>query len=503
MEIKAVASDIAKVKADAIIINFFEGTDQLEGDIANIDKALDGAISQLIGQGEIKGKLKEVTLIHSLGKLPASRVVVVGLGKKQELSQDKIRGAVAEACRLLRQKGVENIATIPLGAGIASISLEGSGRAIAEGALLGLYTFRQHITKAAEHGEIKEFTIVGADNTKIPLLEQRCNEGRILAEATNLARDMVNEPANYETPSRMAETAAKLAESYGLEFSVLNREQMQEMGMGALLGVAQGSQQPPKFIILHYRGSDSSELDVVLAGKGITFDSGGISIKPSEGMGEMKGDMAGGAAVIAAMSAIAQLKPKINVTAFVPATENLPSGSALKPGDILTAMNGKTIEIISTDAEGRLILADALNYAKKLEAKAIVDVATLTGACRIALGDICTGAFSNNQELVTKVIAAGTEAGERIWQLPMYEEYKEQNKSDVADIKNVGGRYAGAITAAQFLAEFAGDTPWVHLDIAGTNLIEKEQGWLVKGATGVPVRTLVNLVLYLTTPQKK
>ena len=267
--------------------------------------------------------------------------------------------------------------------------------------------------------------------------------------------------------------------------------------MGALLGVAQGSQQPPKFIVLRYKGGDSKETDMALIGKGITFDSGGISIKPSEGMGEMKGDMAGGAAVMAAISAIAQLKPKTNVMALIPATENLPGGSALKPGDILTAMDSKTIEIISTDAEGRLALADALGYAKKHGAKSIVDVATLTGAMRVALGDICTGAFGNNQELIDKVIAAGAEAGEKIWQMPMYEEYKEQNKSEVADIKNTGGRYGGAITAAQFVAEFAGDTPWVHLDIAGTSMTDKQRNYLVKGATGVPVRTLVNLALSL------
>ncbi|MCK5433714.1 MAG: leucyl aminopeptidase, partial [Dehalococcoidales bacterium] len=262
-------------------------------------------------------------------------------------------------------------------------------------------------------------------------------------------------------------------------------------------GVAQGSRQPPKFIVLHYRGGASNEINVALVGKGITFDSGGISIKPSEGMAEMKGDMAGGAAVMAAIGALAQLKPKVNVVAIIPATENLPSENALKPGDILTAMNGKTIEIISTDAEGRLILADALGYARKIGAKSVVDVATLTGACHVALGDICSGAFGNNQELVDRVIAAGAEAGELIWQMPMYDEYKEQIKSDAADIKNVGGKYGGAISAAQFIAEFAGDTPWVHLDIAGTSMSEKERAYLVKGATGVPVRTLVNLVLSL------
>jgi leucyl aminopeptidase len=318
-----------------------------------------------------------------------------------------------------------------------------------------------------------------------------------MAEATNLARDMVNEPANHMTPSQMAETAKKLAETCDLELTVLEREQMQELGMGALLGVAQGSRQPPKFMVLHYKGGDSGEIDVALLGKGVTFDSGGISIKPSAKMGEMKGDMAGGAAVMAAISAIARLKPKINVMAVIPATENLLSENALKPGDILTAMSGKTIEIISTDAEGRLALADALGYVRKFGAKFMIDVATLTGACRVALGDVCTGAFTNNQELVDKIITAGAEAGELIWQMPMYDQYKEQNKSDVADIKNVGGRLAGASTAAQFLAEFAGDTPWVHLDIAGTSMTDKEKNYLVKGATGVPVRTLVNLVLSL------
>jgi len=502
VEIKVIVSDIDKIKAGAIIVNFFEGVEHLDGDIATIDKALDGAISQLISQGEIKGKISEITIIHSLGKLTADRVVVAGLGKQTELTLDKVRGAVAETCRRLRQKGVDSIATTAQGAGIANISPETAAQAVTEGVLLGTYTFRKHITTEAEYGEINQFLIVTSNQAELPLLEQGCYKGRILAEATNLARDMVNEPANYMTPSHMADMATKLAETYGLKISVLEREQMQELGMGALLGVTQGSQQPPKFIILRYQGSDSAEIDMALVGKGITFDSGGISIKPSEKMGEMKGDMAGGAAVMAAISAIAQLKPKINVMTVVPATENLPGGNALKPGDILTAINGKTIEIISTDAEGRLILADALGYAKKLGAKLMVDVATLTGACRVALGDICSGSFGNNQELVDKVIAAGAEAGELIWQMPMYEQYKEQNKSEVADIKNTGGRYAGAITAAQFLAEFVGDTPWVHLDIAGPSMSDKERTYLVKGATGVPVRTLVNFTLSLAKSRK-
>ena len=497
MEINVIAGDIAKIEAGAIVVNIFEGMARPDGDTASVDKALDGAITHLISQGEIKGKLNETTLIHSLGKLPAARVVVVGLGKQEELTQDKVRGAIAATCRLLRRKGIDSIATIAQGAGIGGITLEDAAQAIAEGALLGLYSFRRHKTKNNENGEIKELTIVDADTIKVPGLEQGSQKGNILAEATNIARDMVNEPANYMTPANMAEKAKELAEAYGLKLDVLEREQMQELGMGALLGVAQGSRQPPKFIVLNYRGADSDEADVALVGKGITFDSGGISLKPSAGMGDMKGDMAGGAAVMAAMAAIAQLKPKINVMALVGATENLPGGSALKPADVLTAMGGKTIEVENTDAEGRLTLADALGYAKKEGAKQIVDVATLTGAMTIALGTICTGAFTNNQELVNRVIAAGAEAGEKIWQMPMYKEYKEQNKSDVADIRNTGGRAAGSITAAQFVGEFAGDTPWVHLDIAGTSMSDKERSYLVKGATGVPVRTLVNLVLSL------
>ncbi len=503
MEINVIVGDIAGIAADAIMVNHFEGMKNPDGETAAVDRALDGAISQLIKQGEIKGKANEITMVHSFGKLPAARVVVVGLGKPSELSVNKIRGAVAETCRWLRSKEISDIATIPQGANRNDVSPGDAAQAITEGALLGTYTFRKHMTKEEDKpGEIKQLSIVGTEKLKLEL-EGGVNKGQIVSEATNLARDMVNEPANYMTPTDMAEMAAKLARSSGMEITVIDLEQMKEMGMGGLLGVAQGSLQPPKFIVLDYKGSAAKEPDIALVGKGITFDSGGISIKPSEKLEEMKGDMAGGAAVIAAMLAIARLKPKINVMALIPATENLPDGNAFKPGDVLTAMNGKTIEIISTDAEGRLVLADALSYAKKHGAKKMVDAATLTGACRIALGDICTGAFGNNQELMDRIIAAGKEAGELVWQMPMYDEYKEQNKSDVADIKNVGGRPAGAITAAKFLAEFVDDIPWVHLDIAGTSLTDKERGYQVKGATGVPVRTLVNLVLSLAQEESK
>jgi len=497
MEVKVVSGDITKLSLGAIIVNLFEGVKSPGGATGAVDRALGGAIAQLIAEGEIKGKLNEITLIHSLGKIEPARVVVAGLGKEKDLDLRRIRGVAAEACRFLRKAGVERVGTIAHGAGTGGIDSEKAVQAVAEGTILGLYTFRKHQTKESEQGEIKEMLIVEQDESKLPQMERGCAKGIVLAEATNLARDMANEPANYMTPTDMAEVARKVAQDYGLECQVMEQEEMEQLSMGALLGVAQGSRQPPKFIILSYKGDKRSKSALGFIGKGITFDSGGISIKPSEGMEEMKGDMAGGATVIAAMRAIGQLRPKINVTGVIPATENLPSGTALKPGDILRAANGKSIEIVSTDAEGRLILADALSYARKLGLSPVIDVATLTGACRIALGDFCSGAFGNNEELIVKVIKAGEEAGECMWQMPMYEEYKELNKSDVADIKNVGKRWGGAISAAQFLAEFAEDTPWVHLDIAGTSHSDKDKAFLVKGATGVGVRTLVNLALTL------
>jgi leucyl aminopeptidase len=494
MEVKVVSGDITGLPLSAIIVNLFEGAKKPGGATAAVDKALGGLITQLIAEGEIKGKRNEITLIHSMGKIAAERVVVAGLGKEEELTLSVIRGVAAEACRFLRKVGATQVATIAHGAGVGGIDAEKSAQAVAEGAMLGLYTFRKHQAKQ-EEGEIKQLLIVERDEAKLAALERGCARGRIMAEATNLARDMANEPANYMTPTHMAEVAQRVADEWGFECRILEQADMERLGMGALLSVARGSRQPPKLILLSYKGGDPAKSPLGLVGKGITFDSGGISIKPSEGLGDMKGDMAGGAAVIAAMRAIGELRPKVNVTALVPATENLPDGAALKPGDIVQASNGKTIEVVTTDAEGRLILADALCYASNLGLSPVVDVATLTGACHIALGDFCTGAFGNNQELVDRVIKAGEEAGEYIWQMPMYEEYKEQNKSDIADIKNSAGRWGGAITGAQFLAEFVAETPWVHLDIAGPSRAEKDRTYLVKGATGVAVRNLANLAL--------
>jgi len=362
---------------------------------------------------------------------------------------------------------------------------------------MGLYRFTRHKKKEEQEREIEKLTLVELDAAKAAALRQGVARGRILAEAANRARDMANEPANYLTPTTMAEQAQAIALEADLECEVLAREHMEELGMGALLGVAQGSSQPPKMIVLRYRGDRRRKGTVGLVGKGITFDSGGISIKPSAAMQEMKGDMSGGAAVICAMWALGRLKPRINVTAVVPATENMPSGSATKPGDVLRAMSGKSIEVVNTDAEGRLILADAIAYARQQGLSPIVDVATLTGAMVIAIGKAATGCMTNNQELCQKVIAAGEAAGEKIWQFPLYEEYKEHLKSEVADLKNVGPREGGAISAALFLAEFVEDTPLVHLDMAPSENADKEKGVWVKGATGIPTRTLVNLVLGL------
>jgi leucyl aminopeptidase len=362
-----------------------------------------------------------------------------------------------------------------------------------EGSLLGLYQFSKY--KKPEHKDIEQLVIVEKDENRIPALERGVYKGKIMAEATNLARDMINEPANYMTPTQLAEIAGEMAGTYNLKLEVFDADEMKAMGMGALLGVARGSNQPPKLITLSYEGDESAEDTIGFIGKGITFDSGGISLKPSERMEEMKNDMAGGAAIIAALSAIARLKLKVNVTGIIPATENLPSGTALKPADVLMAMSGKTIEVISTDAEGRLILADALSYAVKRNLSPLVDLATLTGACVVALGTGYSGVFSNDEQLVNRIFQAAAKSGERLWQMPMPEDYKEQLKSEIADIKNVGDRYGGAITAALFLRNFVGDTPWAHIDIAGTASSSKEDGYMIKGATGVGVTTLVELAL--------
>lgn len=494
MNIECTSNEITKIKADAIILFHFESVKVPGGDAVVVDRALGGGVSELIKTGEITGKYNETTIIHSFGKLPAGRVVILGLGKKKALTTDRLRGAMAEACRKLRDRAAGVIACSTGENGIASIDTGNTAQALTEGALLGIYTFRRHITGTENRpGAIGRLTITGSAGHE-SARKRGAREGEIIAEAVNRARDLVNEPGNHMTPALMAEAAERLAAEWELEIQVLEPEQMASLGMNALLAVARGSLQPPRFIILKYRGRVSDELDIALIGKGITFDSGGISLKPSEKMGDMKGDMAGGASVMAALVAASRLKLGINAAALIPATENMPGGGALKPGDVLTAMNGKTVEVLNTDAEGRLILADALCHAVKMKPGFIVDVATLTGACHVALGDFCTGLFSNDRKLSGMLVSAGEKTGEHIWPMPMLEEYRDLLRSEVADIKNIGNRWGGAVTAAKFLEYFVGKTRWAHLDIAGTSSTEKEKGYQVKGATGVPVRTLIRLV---------
>jgi leucyl aminopeptidase len=495
MNIRVEQGDIAQHKADAIVVNLFEGVTAPGGGTGAVDRALDGAISRVIADGGCRGKDGELTLIHTLGKIAAPRVIVAGLGKADKFSIDKVRDLSAGVGRYLRRARCATAATITHGAGIAGLDAEACAQAIAEGTLLGLYRFGRHKKPPEDEVEPQELVIVEHDGAKLAAAERGIARGVVLAEAANFARDLANEPSNILTPAELAARAQSWAKEAGLECEVFEREWAEEQGMGSFLGVAKGSAQPPKFIVLRYKGGGSQHL--ALVGKGITFDTGGISIKPAAGMEEMKGDMSGGAAVIAAMGAITRLKPSIDVTGIVPATENMPGGNAIKPGDVLRAMTGTTIEVINTDAEGRLILADGLGYARKQSPApdAIVDVATLTGAISIALGNVAMGAMTNSEPLLARVRNACDASGEKVWELPMWDDYKDQIKSDVADIKNTGGRGAGSITAAFFLKEFVGDTPWVHLDMAGVDFYEKEKGVLVKGASGIPVRTLVHLAL--------
>ena len=502
MQIRVEKGDLAQHPAKAVIVNLFEEVKRPGGGAGAVDRALGGAISQLIAEGEIKGKKSELTLVHTLGKLPTPRVLVVGLGKQAEFSLDTIRDVTGTALRRLRNVGAATVATIVHGGGIAGLEPEACAQTIAEGAVMGLYRFDRLKKPDEDQKQIDSVTLVEFDESKLPALERGVERGLILGQAANHARDMANEPANLFTPSVMAERAQTLAKDAGLECQVLERAEMEKMGMGALLGVAAGSAQPPKFIVLHHRGNAGAQEAIGLLGKGITFDSGGISIKPSRGMEKMKGDMSGGAAVISTMWALAKLKAPVNVTAVVPATENMPSGSATKPGDVLRAMNGKTIEVINTDAEGRLILADAICYARQEKLSPIIDVATLTGAMQIALGPAATGFMTTDDALAEAVVKAGQTCGERMWRFPLIDEYRKSLKSTIADIKNTGNRYGGAISAAKFLHFFVEDTPWVHIDMAPTDDVDKDKGAWVKGATGIPTRTLVNLVLSLAGQEK-
>ena len=502
MEIRIIQGSITEVESDALIVNLFEGVTSPGGATGAVDKVLDGLISELIGGKEITGKLMETALIHTQGKIAPKRVLVIGLGKGEEFDLSAARKASGAAVRFLRGKGAHSITSIVHGAGIGGFDPKEAARATIEGAVLGLY--RSDIYKKSENNrrEIESFTIVERDAGKIPDMEAGLREGRILAEAANDARALANEPANVMTPTVLAERAREVAERFGLEFEAFDEKQLMEMGMEGILSVARGSAQPPKLIVLRYRAGKKKPT-VAFVGKGITFDSGGISIKPFEGMQLMKFDMAGGAAVIQAMRAIAELKPKINVLGLVPATENMPSGSAFRPGDVIKCSNEKTVEITTTDAEGRIILADAITYAVRQGANYIVDVATLTGGCVVALGYDITGIMSNNRELTDKLVEVAKLESERVWELPLPSDYKDMLKSNIADMTNCGGRYGSAIQGGLFLQEFAENVPWVHMDVAGTAYTGKGEGpsgaerYMDPGARGVPVRTLAMLAVRL------
>jgi leucyl aminopeptidase len=495
LDIQVTRATINDVKVDALIVSLmeWEPSDRpITGAVGALDQALSGAIRALLSGGDLKGKLNQTAVLYPRGAIAASRVIVVGVGKPQELTLDKIRQAAGTAAKKAHELGAKSIATVAMGAGGGGLDPKSAAQATVEGIALSQYEFRVHKNTPVEHGSIESAMLLEVDAAKLPAVQEGTRVGRILAEATNFTRDLVNQPSNHMTPHILADAARDMAVRNHLICEVLNIEQIAELGMGAMMGVTKGSDEPPAFIILEHK-PDAGQ-PVIFVGKGITFDSGGISLKPGEGMGAMKGDMAGAAAVIGAMQAVAQLDLPLHVVALAPACENLPSGHAYKPGDVLKAMNGKTIEIISTDAEGRLILADALCYADRYKPSAVVDLATLTGSCVVALGEnVAAGIFSDDDELSAQLRKAGAKAGEKLWPLPLYEEYKDKIKSEVADMKNSGGRSGGIGTSAIFLKEFT-SYPWAHLDIAPMEADEKGGPYQPKGATGFGVRTLVEFL---------
>ena len=459
------------------------------GHPAALNAALDGGLAPLAASGELTGDRMEIVVVRPLGRIAAGKVVLAGLGDPDEATLDDVRHAAAEGARRARSKDGAALAVALEDAGESCAwSAEELACAVAEGIDLGLYRFDRHQNPSKPPSSVSEVALHGSDPAAIG---RGIDRGRALARAANFARDLANEPSNLLTPTELAARAEAWAGERGVEIEIMGEDAAAELGMGSFLGVAKGSKQPAKFLVLRHRGGGEGA-GIGWCGKGITFDTGGISIKPAANMEAMKQDMSGAAAVVAAIGGAADLGIPADITALAPCTENMPGGNAIKPGDLLKAMNGVTIEVINTDAEGRLVLADALSYANHLGLSPLVDVATLTGACAVALGDVATGLMANDDALAAELIEAGGRAGEKIWQLPMFSEYDEQIRSDVADIKNTGGRLAGAITAAKFLARFAGDTPWAHLDMAGTDDASKTRGTQVKGATGVPVRSLIH-----------
>ena len=491
MKISVAAGMIEKQKTDGAVILLFE--DEKPGAAAGrIDKALGGMIARLMKRGDFKPKPGGVHLLYPEGRIVAERLVLAGLGKRKDLDLNRLRQAAGKAAPHLRAAGARNIMIAADGLGSGA---EETAQALTEGSVLGLYRFLKYKTKEENNNkeDVQAVTIVTESAASLKAMQKGAKTGEVIAGSTMMVRDMVSSPPVDMTPAIVAAKARETAREFGLKLQVLERSRMETLGMGALLGVASGSAQPPKFIILEYRRGGRKPC-IALVGKTITFDSGGISIKPSENMDKMKDDMAGGAAVLGALRTVAALKLPLNIVGLLPATENMPGGSAYKPGDVLRTLSGQTIEIINTDAEGRLILSDALAYACRYKPAVIVDIATLTGACRVALGQEAMGMLGTDDKLKQKIREAGEKTGERVWELPLWEGYYDQIKSDIADMKNAGGRDGGAITAAALLSRFVQDYPWVHLDIAATAWTEKDRPYTPKGATGIGVRLLTQFL---------
>ncbi|MDT8858615.1 leucyl aminopeptidase [Alkalihalobacillus sp. MEB130] len=480
-----------KNEHDVLVVGIFEG-DAFSSDVETLNQSLQQQISKLKKTKKI-AKQGKCTSIYTLNQIQSDVVYVIGLGKKNEATTESIRVALASASQQLTKEKMSKVAFLVESFANESVDQQDVAVLIGEGLALGTYTVVDYKEKNNEVDvSIEEVVLYGSGEQ----LDEAATVGYTYGQGTNLARKLVNTPGNLMTPTDLAEEAVEVAKKHGFEYEVLEREEMEKLGMGALLAVAAGSDQPPKMIVLKYTGNPESEEVIGLVGKGLTFDSGGISIKPRENMHEMKMDMGGAAAVLGAMDILGSIKPNVNVLAVIPSSENLLNGSALKPGDVITSLSGKTIEVRNTDAEGRLILADGITYAKQLGATKLIDVATLTGAVIIALGDCTTGAITNNEEFMEDVLEASVETGEWIWRLPNYEPYKKMLKtSDVADLNNAPGRAAGSITAGLFVGEFAGDTPWVHLDIAGTAWQSKATDLGPLGGTGAMARTLAQVVI--------
>jgi leucyl aminopeptidase len=457
--------------------------------VESSDAAVRDAAKDVIASGEATGKAFETTLLHRPEGLKAKRLLLVGGGKADNFSAAELRKLAGAAVRTLKGKSLRSFAFALPENGIAAAE---AVRSAVEGSFVGNFE-PDYYKSDRKDQQIDELTIVTAGDRKT--VEEAARIGRIVGETQNFTRDLVNEPSNRMTPTMLAERAKKMAAEVGLQCETYGADKIKELKMGAFWGVAQGSEEPPALIVLRYEPEQAAkDVHLGLVGKGITFDTGGISIKPADGMEKMKYDMAGGATMLGVMRAIALLKPKVKVTAIVCATENMPSGKAQKPGDVQIAMSGKSIEIINTDAEGRLVLADGLCYARQLGCTHLVDAATLTGAVVVALGYVNAGIFASDDSMYERFAAAMKQSGEKMWRLPLDDEYKEIIKSNIADIMNSGGRWGGAISAAMFLKEFAEDTPWIHLDIAGTAWMEDQKPWIAKGPSGIAVRSLIEFV---------